>query len=116
MSPAKMRFDIFGLSAFGNAHGDQTKTERLAMDLMTWVARNDHRGLRDFYIRQGHKHTEEKRDVGGVLCETYPTIFPKDAFAGGGNWSSKRSLISNVFDREKGLINSYIVTPRQIGL
>lgn len=116
MSPAKTRFDTFGVSAFAYAHGDKTKLERIAGDLLTWIARNDITGVRDFYAKQGHLHSEKKLDINGVICEVITTMFPLDSFASGGNWSSKRALISSVYHRNKGLVTQHIVTPRQLDL
>jgi len=116
MSPSKMRCCVFGSSASAYVHGDRTNINRVASDLLTWIARNDVVGVRDFYVTQGHLHKEEVHDVNGVRCEIMPTLMAKDAFASCGNWSSKRALISRIFDKERGLLQSIIVTPRQLGL
>lgn len=114
LSPAKHRYNVWGISATEYTHGDGTNKARLSSNIMRWVAENDITGVREFYAKQAHLHKEHIEDVNGVNFEIVPSPTAKDAYAAGAHYNSKRAMVATKYHKRKGELDRYKITPRSL--
>lgn len=114
LSPAKSRYNVWGVSATEYTHGDGANKFRLTSDILQYVAINDITGVREFYAKQGHLHKEHIEDVNGVTFEIVPSPTAKDAFAAGSHYNSKRAVVATKYHKRRGELDRYRITPRSL--
>ena len=114
ISPAKHRYNVWGISATEYTHGDGANKFRLASDIVQWVAMSDITGVREFYAKQGHLHKEHIEDVHGVSFEIVPSPVAKDAYAASSHYNSRRAVIASTYHKRYGLEDRHRITPRKL--
>jgi hypothetical protein len=111
LSPSKERYNFWGCTGIIYHHGNMTKPERIANELLLHIAKNDIRGIRFFYAKQAHLHREEIKDINGVTFEYIPSPVAKDSFAAHSLYSAKRATVATLFHTEYGECDRFSVTP-----
>jgi hypothetical protein len=114
LEPSRARYHVWGCTAQVYHHGDGTKPERLAADIMRYVAEHDIPGVREYRANQAHLHRESSQDINGVLYECKPSPVARDAYAAGALWLSRRACIATTFHRRFGELTRYTITPRAL--
>jgi hypothetical protein len=114
LSPSRARYHVWGCTAQLFCHGDGTKPERMASDIMRYVAENDITGVREYRANQAHLHREEVRDINGVIYECKPSPVARDSYAAGALYNSRRACVASMFHRKYGELSRYTVTPRML--
>lgn len=84
-------------------HGDKAPPERMVhFAAAQWPeawGRTRHRML-----LSGHVHHATRKEIGGMVCESFGTIIPRDSYAYGHGYSAARQLVSVTLDRLAGEI------------
>lgn len=85
-------------------HGDKAPLERMVHFVAaqwpdTW-GRTRHR-----MVLSGHVHHQQRKEVGGMICESFGTIIPRDSYAYGHAYTAQRQLVSITLDRDSGEIS-----------
>ena len=111
LSPAKERYNFWGCTGIVYHHGDMTKPERIAAELLLYIARNDIKGIRFFYAKQAHLHREEIKDINGVTFEYIPSPVVRDSFASTALFNSKRATVATIYHEDYGECDRFTVTP-----
>jgi len=111
LSPAKEKYNFWGCTGIIYHHGDMTKPERIASELMIHIARNDIQGIRFFYAKQAHLHKEEIRDINGVTFEFLASPVARDSFASHSLYNSKRATVATLFHSDYGECDRFTITP-----
>jgi hypothetical protein len=114
LEPSCARYHIWGCTAQVYHHGNDIKPERMAADIMRYVAEHDIAGVREYRANQAHLHKEERRDINGVIYECKPSIVARDAYAAGAMYRSRRACIATTFHKKYGELSRYTVTPRML--
>jgi len=114
LEPSKARYHVWGCTAQVYDHGNEIKPERLAADILSYVAKNDIVGVREFRANQAHLHRQDLRDINGVIYECKASPVAKDAHAARGHWAQRRACISTTFHKRYGELSRYTVTPRML--
>lgn len=114
MAPSKTHYHIWGCVAQNFHHGDKVTPANLCGDIMQYCGKNDISGIRDWRANQAHKHSEERKDISGVLYECKPSPVARDAFAAGSGYWARRAAVATTFHKEYGELWRYTVSPRQL--
>jgi predicted phosphodiesterase len=96
----------FGASMIAACHGDKMKPPDMAMNMATRYAA-DWGQVKFRYCFFGHIHHETKKEVGGVICESFRTLAGKDAFSFD-HFNSGQSLVALNFHVDRGQKNRII--------
>lgn len=112
-SPAKFHWHRFGANLIGVTHGDTVKAHALpgvmAVDRAKDWGETEHRV---WYT--GHVHHDSAKDFPGVTVETFRTLAPKDAWHAAAGYRSAQDMKCDVWHREFGRVNRYIVGIKQV--
>lgn len=92
----------WGVSLIAAHHGDRSKPERLALEIADTCA--DWSTTRQRYVFTGHVHHAQVKDLGAIQWESLRAFCPRDAYAAGHHYSSRRQMQSLTFHREDGLV------------
>lgn len=112
-SPESYHFYRFGQNLIGTHHGDKAKP----IDLLGVMANDRAKDWgetkhRRFYC--GHIHHEVVKEVPGLTVEYMRTLAPADAWHRAQGYRAGRDLRLDVFHREYGMINRFIVGIQQL--
>lgn len=83
-------------------HGDRSKPERMALeiaDTCPYWSGTHHR-----HVFTGHVHHAQSKDMGAIQWESLRAFCPRDAFAAGHHYSSRRQMQSVTFHKFDGLV------------
>lgn len=112
-SPALFTYVEHGACLVGVHHGHTCKAEKLpgvmAADQPEAWGRTRHR-----YWWLGHVHHQSVKEFPGVVCETFNTLAPNDAYAASGGWRSREQMQCIVLHKEHGEVARYTVNPRML--
>lgn len=113
-APTKHHRYRFGRVLIGTTHGDTGKDVDLGMIMATdWKADWSASEYRHWY--KGHVHHDSlKEHTGGVIVETLRTLAPADAWHKGQGYRSGRNLKLDIWHREWGFEQRYVVGIRKI--
>lgn len=92
----------WGVGLIAAHHGDRSKPERLALEIADTCA--DWSSTRHRYVFTGHVHHTQVKDMGAIQWESLRAFCPRDAYAAGHHYSSRRQMQSITFHREDGLV------------
>lgn len=92
----------WGVGLIAAHHGDRSKPERLALEIADtcreWST-TSHR-----YVFTGHVHHTQVKDMGAIQWESLRAFCPRDAYAAGHHYSSRRQMQSITFHKDDGLV------------
>jgi hypothetical protein len=94
----------FGRNLIVLHHGDRARPERLAHFVAAEFSEPWGRTRHRFAL-SGHLHHEVRKDIGGLMCESFGTMIPKDAYAASHGYSARRGLVSLALDRNEGEVS-----------
>lgn len=83
-------------------HGDKSKPERIALEIADTC--KDWSDTYYRYIFTGDIHHNKVYDLGAIQWESMRAFCPRDAYAAGKHYSSRRQLQSLTFDKQDGLV------------
>lgn len=92
----------WGVGLIAAHHGDRSKPERLALEIADTCAEwstTKHR-----YVFTGHVHHTQVKDMGAIQWESLRAFCPRDAYAAGHHYSSRRQMQSITFHKADGLV------------
>lgn len=92
----------WGVSLIAAHHGDRSKPERLALEIADTCPEWSVTSQR--YVFTGHVHHTQVKDLGAIQWESLRAFCPRDAYAAGHHYSSRRQMQSITFHREDGLV------------
>jgi hypothetical protein len=92
----------WGVGLIAAHHGDRSKPERLALEIADTCP--DWSTTRQRYVFTGHVHHTQVKDLGAIQWESLRAFCPRDAYAAGHHYSSRRQMQSITFHREDGLV------------
>lgn len=101
ISPAKFWFHRFGKVLIGSTHGDTVKHDGLP-GIMAADRSSDWGETKHRYWYTGHVHTQAVREYPGVVCESFRTLAPKDAWTASRGYRSGRDMYCIVHHKEHG--------------
>lgn len=108
LSPSKFWYFSFGKVLIGATHGDTVKHDKLpgvmAADKPQEWGLSRHR-----YWYTGHVHTKAVSEYPGVVCESFRTLAPSDAWSAGHGYRSGRDMQLIVHHAEHGEIERHRV-------
>lgn len=108
LSPAAHWFYRFGKVLLGATHGDTTKPDQL-LGVMASDRAEDWGQTTYRYWYTGHVHHQSVREYPGVMCESFRTLAPKDAYAASHGYRAGRDMKLIVHHREFGEIERHRV-------
>lgn len=92
----------WGVGLIAAHHGDRSKPERLALEIADTCPEWSTTSQR--YVFTGHVHHAQVKDMGAIQWESLRAFCPRDAYAAGHHYSSRRQMQSITFHREDGLV------------
>ncbi len=92
----------WGSSLIAAHHGDRSKPERLALEIADTCAEWSSTYHR--YVFTGHIHHNQVKDMGAIQWESLRAFCPRDAYAAGHHYSSRRQMQSITFHKQDGLV------------
>jgi hypothetical protein len=112
-SPAKFHKYRFGKCLIAATHGDTIKITELALLMaVDWPedwAETEHR-----HWYTGHIHHDTLKELPGCIVETFRTLAPRDAWHAAQGYRSGRDLKLDVWHREYGYSQRFVVGIRKI--
>ena len=113
-APTKHHRYRFGKVLIGTTHGDTGKDVDLGMIMANdWKA--DWSKAEYYHWYKGHVHHDSLKEfTGGVIVETFQTLAPADAWHSAMQYRSGRSLKLDIWHREWGFEQRYVVGIRKI--
>lgn len=102
-SPAKFHKFEFGRALICTTHGDTCKPKDLpGVMLADWPEAVGRTKFRHWYT--GHVHHKSVDEFAGCTVETLRTLAAKDAWHAGQGYRSGRSMVCDVWDRDRGRV------------
>lgn len=92
----------WGVGLIAAHHGDRSKPERLALEIADTCPEWSSTSQR--YVFTGHVHHAQVKDMGAIQWESLRAFCPRDAYAAGHHYSSRRQMQSITFHKEDGLV------------
>lgn len=92
----------WGVGLIAAHHGDRSKPERLALEIADTCP--EWSSTRQRYVFTGHVHHTQVKDMGAIQWESLRAFCPRDAYAAGHHYSSRRQMQSITFHKEDGLV------------
>lgn len=92
----------WGVGLIAAHHGDRSKPERLALEIADTCP--DWSSTSQRYVFTGHVHHSQVKDMGAIQWESLRAFCPRDAYAAGHHYSSRRQMQSITFHKDDGLV------------
>lgn len=92
----------WGVGLIAAHHGDRSKPERLALEIADTCP--EWSSTRQRYVFTGHVHHTQIKDLGAIQWESLRAFCPRDAYAAGHHYSSRRQMQSITFHKDDGLV------------
>lgn len=108
-NPTIKHYYRFGRNLFGVHHGHTIKMQDLPLQ-MAIDRPADWSETKYRFFFTGHIHHDSKKEIGGVVIESFRTLAPKDAWHASMGYQSGRDMKSILFHKEFGEIERHTVS------
>jgi predicted phosphodiesterase len=113
-NPTFRHYFRFGKNLFGATHGNTVKMQdlplQMALDRPKDWAETEYR-----FIFTGHVHHDQRKEIGGVIVESYRTLAAKDAWHTAMGYQAGRDMKSVLFHKDYGEIERHTVSVAMLG-
>jgi len=106
MTPGRWFKHVHGQNMFVAHHGDTANFNRMALAIPE-MFRDEWGKTTWCFLDSGHVHHEQAKEIGGILCRSYRSPAAKDDYAVSSAYVSKRSMVSHVYHKDCGEIESH---------